>query len=129
MKFKADFRRLDFRLNDYLKVMLEAMRKINEKAGHAWINEAVNNTPIPTWSGASRATFQKLASELGTTVPIGPLRTKSRIALGKAESAGSGVVEDASVAFVGFVYQTGLRYLCSWSASAAVLEQCPLHSL
>jgi hypothetical protein len=31
--------------------------------------------------------------------------------LGKAESAGSGVVEDASVAFVGFVYQTGLRYL------------------
>jgi hypothetical protein len=100
--------RLD--LAAYRSAMIKTLREANEKAGRAWIRAAVDETPIPTWSGASRATFQKLASELGTSVPIGPIRSqKSRISLGLSTSIGSGVIKSEN--FVGFVYNTNLRYL------------------
>lgn len=111
MQFTTDFYWLDLSLAEYQKVLLNTLRYYNEKAGQAWIDAAVNKTPIPTWSGASRATFQKLAEELGTSVPIGPLKTRSRVALGKSVSTSSGVVEDEKTSFVGFVYETDLRYL------------------
>jgi hypothetical protein len=111
MEFTTDFYWLDLSLSEYQKVLLNTLRYYNEKAGQAWIDAAINKTPIPTWSGASRATFQKLAEELGTSVPIGPLKTRSRVALGKSVSTSSGVVEDAQTSFVGFVYETDLRYL------------------
>jgi hypothetical protein len=110
MKFSTEFKSLHLNVLAYRKVMLNTLRNLNERAGQAWIDAAVNQTPIPTWSGASRATFQKLASELGTTVPIGPIRArKDRTSLGRSTSAGSGVVQDKY--FVGFVYETDLRYL------------------
>jgi hypothetical protein len=113
MKWKTDFTGMSFDLVGYRRALLNALRNLNERAGQAWINEVVNNTPIPTWSGASRATFQKLANELGTTVPIGPIKSsKSRVSLGKASSGGSGVYEKrGSQMFVGFIYKTSLRYL------------------
>jgi hypothetical protein len=112
MKFKTDFYAMVFDVAGYSKILLQYLRSINEKAGQAWIDAAVNQTPIPTWSGASRATFSKLAQELGTSVPIGPIRaTKDRIALGSSSSAASGVVEDRAKGYAGFVYETNLRYL------------------
>jgi len=112
MKFKADFYALDFDAAGYAKVLLQYLRSINEKAGQAWIDTAVNQTPIPTWSGASRATFQKLAQELGTSVPIGPIKSSiDRVGLGRASASGSGVLENKSEGYVGFVYETNLRYL------------------
>ena len=110
MKFTAKFHGMSIDLDAYKVAMLKRLRGLNEKAGQAWINEVVNNTPIPTWSGASRATFQSLARELGTTVPLGPLRTKSRAALGRANSD-SRVLEEKSKNYVGFQYSTSLRYL------------------
>lgn len=96
----------------YRKAMINALRNLNERAGQAWINAAVRMTPIPTWSGASRATFQKLASELGTSVPIGPIvAKKDRTALGRSVSATSGVWEENGGEVVGFTYETNLRYL------------------
>jgi hypothetical protein len=110
MKFKTEFKSLHLNVLAYRKVMLNTLRNLNERAGQAWIDAAVNQTPIPTWSGASRATFQKLASELGTTVPIGPIRArKDRTSLGRSTSSGSGVVQNKD--YVGFVYETDLRYL------------------
>lgn len=106
-----------FRLNrsSYDRAALAAMREFNKRAGKAWIRAAVDQTPIPTWSGASRATFQKLARELGTSVPIGPIiAPRSRVALGRSVSSGSGVVEEVrggSPKYVGFTYETDLRYL------------------
>jgi hypothetical protein len=111
MKFKTEFYSITLDLAAYNKALLSALHNLNERAGQAWIHAAVNMTPIPTWSGASRATFQKLAAELGTSVPIGPLRTKSRVSLGKSTSSGSGVVEFKATSYVGFVYKTNLRYL------------------
>ncbi len=110
MKFTTTFYAMDFNVAGYTKVLLKYLRRINEKAGQAWINAAVNQTPIPTWSGASRATFSKLAQELGTSAPIGPIRAaKDRTALGRSSSAASGVIESKTE--VGFVYETNLRYL------------------
>ena len=112
MKFTTSFYAMDFDIAGYLKVLLQYLQSINEKAGQVWIDTAVNQTPIPTWSGASRATFSKLAQELGTSVPIGPIKAKrDRIALGRASATGSGVVENKAKGFVGFVYETNLRYL------------------
>ena len=99
-------------MGDYRRALLKALREYNERAGQAWIHAAVNNTPIPTWSGASRATFKKLASELSTSVPIGPIKARTdRTSLGISTSAGSGVYEDKSSMQIGFVYSTSLRYL------------------
>jgi len=115
MQWKADFKIAWIDMVAYNKVMLNTLHNINERAGRAWIDTAVNKTPIPTWSGASRATFQKLANELGTSVPIGPIKSrKNRVSLGHSTSTGSGIFEDTPGGIpneVGFVYQTSLRYL------------------
>ena len=112
MKFKTILYVMDFDASGYHRELFKILRRFNEKAGTHWINAAVNQTPIPTWSGASRATFQKLAQELGTSIPIGPVRaSRDRTALGKATSAGSGVLENKAKGYVGFVYETNLRYL------------------
>lgn len=93
-------------LDQYLTVMLK-------NGGKKWLNATVRtSTHIPTWSGASRATFQKLAQELGTSVPIGPIRAKKdRTALGRANAQGSGVFINTSKGLWQFAYQTQLRYL------------------
>jgi hypothetical protein len=110
MRFTTEFYAIDIDMAAYRRAMLDALRKLNEQAGQAWLRTAVDQTPIPTWSGASRATFQKLAAELGTSVPIGPQRSKkNRQSLGRETSTGSGVVVDKD--FVGFIYETNLRYL------------------
>lgn len=115
MRLIADFKSIHLDLVAYDRALLSSLRNLNERAGQAWVKAAVDSTPIPTWSGASRATFQKLASELGTSVPIGQIRaSKSRVELGKSVSSGSGVVEERSTGkttFVGFKYETDLRYL------------------
>ena len=112
MRFIPDFYSITFDEAEYKKALLNKMRELNERAGSAWIDTAVNKTPIPTWSGASRATFQKLAKELGTSVPIGPIvADKNRVSLGRSSSSGSGVVEDRKNFYIGFNYETDLRYL------------------
>ena len=112
MKFTTKFYAASLDMKRYRRALLKHLVKWNMKAGQAWVNAAVNTTPIPTWSGASRATFQKLANELGTTVPIGPIRSRnSRVSLGQSTSAGSGVVINKQLPYVGFVYKTSLRYL------------------
>lgn len=128
MKFKTKFTGMAFGLSDYRRAMLNALRNLNERAGQAWLNEAVNKTPIPTWSGASRATFQKLASELGTSIPIGPIKaTTSRVALGRSSSSGSGVEErnTKSTLYVGFIYASDLRYLAYNEYNRAVAGSPP----
>jgi hypothetical protein len=78
--------------------------------GIKWI-EATVIAIIPTWSGASRATFKKLASDLGTSVPIGPQRSKkNRQSLGENNSQGSGFFTGSNGQHY-FVYRTQLRYL------------------
>jgi len=126
MAFTAKFYAISIDTITYRRELLRALKELNERAGAAWIDVAVNQTPIPTWSGASRATFQKLASELGTAVPIGPIRArKSRVALGSASSTGSGVVTEKGLPYVGFVYETSLKYLRYNEYNAATAGRPP----
>jgi len=88
------------------------IRRANMKLGQKWINFVIYSVGIPTWSGASRATFSKLASELGTTVPMGPRGgNKSRVSEGLASAVGSGVIEDKNTYYAGFKHTTSLGHL------------------
>jgi hypothetical protein len=114
MEWYHKFYTIDIDMSLYRKKMLAYVREINKRAGRAWIKEVIKGTPIPTWSGASRATFTKLARDLGTVVPIGPIQAPTRrVGLGAASSKGSGIIEDSSKndLFIGFKYTTNLKYL------------------
>ena|SRR4030042_4783860 len=112
MKFTTNFQTLSFDLAAYERALTNHLVEENKRAGQVWIHAAVEQIPIPTWSGASRATFQKLAEELGTSVPIGPrMSREDRAPLGRALSTASGVITDTRNHFYGFMYSSNLRYL------------------
>lgn len=90
-------------LNQYTKDFVIA-------GGIKWLDATVKAI-IPTWSKASRATFQKLAKDLGTSIPYGPLRSaKDRENLGLQNSQGSGLTSNDKGEHY-FIYTTQLRYL------------------
>jgi len=95
--------------------LFHEMIRINEKAGQAWIFEAVYGTPIPIWSGASRASFAILASKLGTYVPSGPrvpgCPFTAGHSFGKKYDGGTKVFKDKTNYYVGFQYVTRLPHL------------------
>jgi hypothetical protein len=64
---------------------------------------------VPTWSRASRATFEALAQAVGFNVIYGPqLSREDRLVLGL--QTGRGGVETTNVSWH-FFYETDLRYL------------------
>ena len=82
------------------------------KSGRIWLETATEATPIPTWSGASRSTFQNLASALGTTVAIGPIVSKKdRTDLGRSTGEGGTIIQGGKTQKYQFYYGTSLRYL------------------
>lgn len=111
-RFIPEFYFIDLDLGAYKQAAFNAMININERAGKEWIESAVFSTPIPIWSGASRATFENLAKELGTHIPTGPpaANAPDRTSLGKSSST-SRVIENKGTMYVGFIYSTSLAYL------------------
>lgn len=101
-KLKYNTRAAIIDLEEYLDSFVRA-------GGIKWLDATVLAI-IPTWSKASRATFQKLANDLGTSIPYGTQRSKrDREALGLRNSKGSGLTSDKGQHY--FVYTTQLRYL------------------
>jgi hypothetical protein len=115
MKFDVKFQSLLLDLTAYKAAMTKHLTNSLKVGGRKWIKATVLSTPIPTWSGASRAAFQKLAIDLGTNVPIGPrkdVRNKfDRLAWGRASSAGSGVFINSASGKYYFVFKTNLPHL------------------
>jgi hypothetical protein len=113
MKFKPKFKYINIDINAYKKELESYLTNRLKESGYKWLDATVRtSTHIPTWSGASRATFQRLAQELGTTVPIGPIvARKDRTSLGLANAQGSGVFIDSAAGSFKFTYATQLRYL------------------
>lgn len=109
MRFITSLEWIKMDLTAYRRGLIDHLTKINKEAGQLWLHTALQ--PIPTWSGASRATFVKLARELGTSVPFGRISAKDRTALGMLNSTGSGVITDPTIPYVGFMYKSSLRYL------------------
>jgi len=112
MKFRATLVKFELDLANYKRDVIKHLTLKNKLAGQRWLGAAVIRLPLPTWSGATRATFQKLAQELDYSVPIGPIvARKSRVPLGLSTSVGSGVVIDKTRWYFGFKYESSLRYL------------------
>jgi len=123
MKFKAQFHTMTLDLAAYKAELNSYMEEWLKQAGREWL-EATVMTVIPTWSKASRATFQKLARELGTSVPYGPLKSmKDRESLGLAAGSQSGLELDPSGSRWHFKYHSNLRYLAYNEYNKAVFGQ------
>jgi len=112
MKFTGSLTWDTIDLVKYRQALKKHLTQEAKESGIVWLHAAVEKIPIPTWSGASRATFQKLAREVGTSIPIGPQRSKKdRTALGTAAGSGSGLIINEGKNFYGFMYSSSLRYL------------------
>jgi hypothetical protein len=61
------------------------MKEFLFKTLKIWVTESTN--PVPVWSGASRASFLKLAAQAQTIVSISPI-APSRVPLGIETSKG-----------------------------------------
>lgn len=125
MKFTHKFYALDLDVAAYKRHLSTYMEDWLKQAGREWLIATVLAV-IPTWSKASRATFQKLANELGTTVPYGPQRSrKDRESLGLATGSGSGLELDPGNSRWHFKYESTLRYLAYNEYNRVVYGQAP----
>ena len=107
MRFTAQLQRIDFDLRGYLGALDAKMEEVTKEAARSWLRTVLDI--IPTWSRASRATFEALAREVGFNVTYGPLiARKDRTSLGR--STGSGGIETRGDGYF-FTYETDLRYL------------------
>jgi len=109
------FYKMELPMDKINTLLFHEMIRINEKAGQAWLFEAVFATPIPIWSGASRASFAILASKLGTYIPSGPrvpgCPFTNGHATGKKYDTGTQVYKDKGKSYVGFQFATRLPHL------------------
>jgi len=111
MKFLPKFTAIELDMNAYKQRLHSYMLDWLKQAGIEWLHATVLAV-IPTWSKASRATFQKLAGELGTVIPYGPQKSrKDREALGLSTSTDSGLELDPKSYRWHFKYHSTLRYL------------------
>ncbi len=98
------------------------LTQVTVDAARKWLQVVL--VIIPTWSRASRATFEALAREVGFPVTYGPiLPGKDRFQLGK--STGKGGLEIVKFKSYHFFYETSLRYLAYNEANAAVAGDPP----
>ena len=107
MKFKGTFLTFSFNLNDYQKRLHEHLSDEIAHAAFVWLEALLSE--IPTWSGASRATFLQLAREVGYNLSIAP-RVQSRTAYGQRHGDGE-VAADPQKGLYTFSYETTLRWL------------------
>lgn len=84
------------------------MRQLAEEAARVWLDAVL--AIVPTWSRASRATFEALAQAVGYKVTYGPVRAFSdRRPLGLSTGFG-GLMREAKGSY-SFYYRSELRYL------------------
>jgi len=107
MKFKGSLTSLHFDLEGYRKRLHEHLSEEIAHAAFVWLNTVLDE--IPTWSGASRATFLALSREVGFNLSISPI-VKSDISTGIAHSKGK-MTSDSSKGEYTFEYGTDLRHL------------------
>jgi hypothetical protein len=96
---------LDPRLQENVdKQMLD----LTKEAARVWLDAAL--AIVPTWSRASRATFEALAQAVGYTVTYGPIRSfTDRRPLGLRTGFG-GLTREAKASY-SFYYRSDLEYL------------------
>jgi hypothetical protein len=108
MKFKATLKapRVDFAA--YKKQLQDVLGEAIARAAFEWLG--ATTAAVPTWSGASQATFAHLASAIGLNLSIAPVARINRISLGLSNSTGT-LISDAEKGIFKFEYGTTLQYL------------------
>jgi len=110
MKWESNFKAPKLNLAAYKSALSQYMQDWIKQAAQRWLQATVISI-IPTWSKASRATFQALARDVGMSIPYGPLRSrKDREALGLSTGEG-GLELNSSAMRWHFRYHSSLRYL------------------
>lgn len=110
MHFKALFikPRIDF---DRFRIRLK--QELGEAIAHAvfeWLSATVDKVPV--WSGASRATFVPLASQIGFAIALDRSPTSRRGGFGLGLRNAEGIISgDERTGIFGFIYKTTLEHL------------------
>jgi hypothetical protein len=108
MKHKATLPTPRFEYDKYVEVLTEYLSDVIALAAFEWINAAT--AEIPVWSGASHATFLKLANSIDFQLSINRSSTApNRTGYGQAHSEG-GMNIDGKGRFT-FLYETNLKHL------------------
>jgi len=94
--------------NRYKKELAKYMTAKLKEAIRAWLKASIE--VVPTWSGASRATFEKLARLGDMVIEYGPQKSyKNRKPLGRKESSAKVSINESSGKFY-FEWGTSLQY-------------------
>lgn len=107
-KWKCRFQQPRVDLRGYREELAKILREAIVQAAFQWLNAAT--AEIPTWSGASQATFLRLARDVGYVHTITP-EVSSRIAEGFSKSEGGIRIDSSSNGKVSFFYATTLEHL------------------
>jgi len=109
MKIKATFQVPRFNLASYVAALSEVLSDAIAQAAFEWINAAT--AEIPVWSGASHATFLKLANAIDFNLVINSAgNAPRRVSYGLQNSEGDLDIDAAKGRFT-FLYQTSLKHL------------------
>jgi hypothetical protein len=107
VKFTLRYEKMRLDMEAYKKALDAAMMEHVANGAASWLDAVI--VEIPVWSGASRATFLKLAREIEFSIAINP-KVIDRIATGQAHSIGS-LLGDIKTGSYTFQYGTTLPWL------------------
>lgn len=107
MKFYGNLVKLSIDEKKFRKAVHEELSNELGRLAFVWLEAVL--AEIPTWSGASRATFLRLAREIGYSLVISP-EVVSRISFGQRHGTGK-VTMNAKKGIYTFKYTTNLRWL------------------
>ncbi len=116
MKLKGTFEIPRVNFHRFREALHERLSDAIARAAFEWIRATAEGTRaggpmVPVWSGASRATFSPLASEIGYRLLISPAgNAPNRISMGIAAGTGTFTMEPAAGVY-DFTYSTTLPHL------------------
>lgn len=107
MKFKGNLTSFNINMTSYRRAIHEELSEEITRLAFVWLDAVL--AEIPTWSGASRATFLQLGHEISYSFSIDPVVT-SRISFGQRHGTGK-MTADAKKGLYTFEYTTDLKHL------------------
>jgi len=117
IKWIANFKSIEIDEEKWKQRLIDRLTKQVKRAAIVWLNATVLLT-IPVWSGASRATFLKLARSVSFPLTITGIQARSSEnsralgpSIGFQQSEGKLDLSEASRGIVNFTYGTSLFHL------------------
>ena len=116
MRWRKKLVLAEFDRKAYMAALKKDMTAKIREGGRVWLRTVL--VIIPTWSRASRATFEALAQAVGFNITYGPQKSrKDRLILGLQTGRGGLEIKRTSWHFF---YETDLRYLAYNELNSAI---------